>query len=390
MTDKYPGARRAAILVTCAVVLQAAEAYLPRVPVPGIRLGLANVITLIAIIEFGFWGALEVAAIRTVAASLLLGTFLSPSFLISFVSAVSSAVVMAGMYELIKKMKNPFLSLTGISIIGAGAHNAAQLFTVYFVLIRNDAVFMLAPWLGLSAVITGFITGVIASQICGAGKKVKPALGVIKKDKRGIKAVNTASGWKFAPVYLITCAVVFAVCVFIFENMFFYPLAFAGVILASVFGGLSLKNTFLVLYRAKYLLIFSFLVPVFFTAGGAALFEAGPVKITAVGLKEGMYFFSRIALLMMSSSALCAALGPKKLAEGMRDFLRPFELLGFNAGRFSAILVSSWVNFPAFWEKAGISAKKQGDMVKAGKKGLIVAAGLVIAEIIMTAEENFI
>ena len=62
---------------------------------------------------------------------------------------------------------------------------------------------------------------------------------------------------------------------------------------------------------------------------------------------------------------------------------------GFKTGRFSAILVSAWINFPVFWEKAGLSAKKHGIMVKAGKAGVIAAGVMVITEIIMEADENF-
>lgn len=390
MTDKYPGARRAAILVTCAVVLQAAETFLPRVPLPGIRLGLANVITLIAMTELGFWGAIEVAAIRTIAASLLLGTFLSPSFFISFVSAVSSAVVMAGLYELLKKMKNPPVSLVGLSIIGAGVHNAAQLFTVYFVLIKNSAVFVIAPWLGISAVITGFITGVIASGICSSVKKLAPRLEAIKNDTRGLKIKENPDKHGIKPVYYIITAVFFAVMVFAFENMVFYAVSFAVMLLLPLIVSKNMKDMLIMLYKAKYLLLFSILTPLFFTPGGRVLFESGFVKLTVNGLNQGLYFMSRIALLMMSSWLLCAALPPKKLAEGMRVFLKPLAYLGFNAGRFSAILVSTWVNFPGFWERAVVTAKKYGLLVKAGKTGLIAAAGAVITEIIMRAEESFI
>jgi len=87
------GARRSAALVATACVLQVAESFIPH-PVPGVRLGLANIVTLVTLAELGFAAALEVALLRTVVASLVLGSFLTPGFLLSFFSAAASTAVM--------------------------------------------------------------------------------------------------------------------------------------------------------------------------------------------------------------------------------------------------------------------------------------------------------
>ena len=78
-----------AVLVALACVLQIAESFIPH-PIPGLRLGLANMMTLTAMILLGFGAAMEVALLRTVLSAFMMGTFMSPTFILSFSGAASS------------------------------------------------------------------------------------------------------------------------------------------------------------------------------------------------------------------------------------------------------------------------------------------------------------
>ena len=82
-----------ALLVALACVLQISESLIPH-PIPGLRLGLANMITLTALVVLGFKYALEIAILRTILSSFILGTFMSPGFFLSFAGAIISTLVM--------------------------------------------------------------------------------------------------------------------------------------------------------------------------------------------------------------------------------------------------------------------------------------------------------
>lgn len=142
------------ILVSQALILHLIERMIPvPVPVPGIKLGLANAISLIAIIFFGTKEALAVVAMRTLLGSVFGGGV--SSFIYSFIGGSISTLAMAFMY---KKFRNIF-SLPAISIVGAIFHNIGQIF-VASIIVQNMKLFYYLPVLLVSAVITGLFIGI--------------------------------------------------------------------------------------------------------------------------------------------------------------------------------------------------------------------------------------
>jgi heptaprenyl diphosphate synthase len=181
---KMDGKRRIlhiSVLIAFASVLQIVESLFPH-PLPWLRLGLANMVTLMSLVIFGYGVAIQVAVLRTILSSFLLGTFLTPGFLLSFSGALVSALVMGGIYSLDRMGKgNPSprylsgFSIIGVSILGALSHNLTQLFVAYFLLIKHRGVFLILPFLIVAAVITGFITGYGANYlITEVGKTIYP------------------------------------------------------------------------------------------------------------------------------------------------------------------------------------------------------------------------
>ncbi|HRU41131.1 MAG TPA: Gx transporter family protein [Candidatus Diapherotrites archaeon] len=141
------------ILVSQALILNLVERMIPvPVPVPGIKLGLANAISLIAIILFGPKEALIVVGMRTFLGSVFGGGI--SSFIYSFIGGTVSTMAMAIMY---KKFRTLF-SLPAISVIGAVFHNTGQIL-VASLIIENAKLFYYLPALLISAVITGLFIG---------------------------------------------------------------------------------------------------------------------------------------------------------------------------------------------------------------------------------------
>lgn len=140
-------------------VLHAVEGWLPLpVPVPGVKLGLANIISLVAIVLYGWRDALAVAAVRVVLGTLLGGAFLGPSFALAMSGALASTLAMA--YAC--RRWRPALSLVGVSVVGAAVHNLAQI-GVAAVLVASASLLWYLPYLVLFALPTGLATGFTAA-----------------------------------------------------------------------------------------------------------------------------------------------------------------------------------------------------------------------------------
>jgi len=154
-----------ALLVTIAVIIHTVEAALPLpMPVPGVRLGLANIITLLTLVLFNLRSALLVAVLRTILGSFLSGGFLGFGFWLSLTGAVLSSLVMALALPLVRQ---GVISLISVSVLGAAAHNLAQI-TLASVIISNFALLRgYYPLLLLLALPAGIFTGVAARYLEG-------------------------------------------------------------------------------------------------------------------------------------------------------------------------------------------------------------------------------
>lgn len=143
------------ILVTNAILISLLESLIPiPIPVPGIKLGLANIITLIAIAFLPLRDVLLVVTIRCFVVALLTRGIMMLAF--SLTGGILSALVMFFIYKKLSR----FFSIKGISVVGAIIHNTTQI-TIATFLLAETAIFLYLPILLVSAVITGSITGAI-------------------------------------------------------------------------------------------------------------------------------------------------------------------------------------------------------------------------------------
>ncbi len=157
LQDKY----RIAVLSAYALALHGFESMLPT-PIPWLRLGLANIITLVALMLYGFRTAMSITLIRVIIASLFKGTFLGPSFILSLGGGIASTAAIGLAHALLKNLFGP----VGLSLIGAVAHNAAQLILAYFLFIqRIEAVLIISPVILLLGTMTGLANGFISDLL---------------------------------------------------------------------------------------------------------------------------------------------------------------------------------------------------------------------------------
>jgi len=146
-------------LLMLAVSMHVLEAGLPGLG-PWLKPGLANVITLITLVLLGPGAALALAITRVFAGSMLIGTMLTPTFVMSLSGAVAAAFVMLAAWRWL-----PGVSLIGISLLGAIAHMLAQFTVVESLFIQQPAIYYLLPPFLLVSCATGWINGVIAAYI---------------------------------------------------------------------------------------------------------------------------------------------------------------------------------------------------------------------------------
>ena len=144
-----------ALLIAMASVLHVVESWLPLpLPVPGIKLGLSNIISLIVIVKFGWRDAIYVSILRVLLAALFGGIFLGPAFMMSLSGAIGSIDLMNYVYH----HWHPIFSVTGISIMGAVIHNVVQISVAAF-LVSSVTLLWYLPYLILFALPTGLATG---------------------------------------------------------------------------------------------------------------------------------------------------------------------------------------------------------------------------------------
>lgn len=155
-----------ALFTTISLAIYAAESAIPPlVPLPGIKLGLANVVTLILLRHFSLRDAAIVLSVRIGLSALLFGQALS--LLYSLAGGFLSLLVMAFLMRLLSKR---MLFLSGA--MGGLAHNMAQLMTALAVT-STPGVLAYLPFLVLSGGLAGLFTGLCAQA---AGRYLTPHL----------------------------------------------------------------------------------------------------------------------------------------------------------------------------------------------------------------------
>jgi heptaprenyl diphosphate synthase len=128
---------------------------------PGVKPGIANIITLYAIYRFNFKTAVWVSILRVFATSLILGQFLSPTFMLSLTGSILSLLTL---YFVIK-LPSKFFSPISFSVLSSFAHIAGQLILVRLWLIPHASIYYLIPIYSAAALLFGFINGWIAYRL---------------------------------------------------------------------------------------------------------------------------------------------------------------------------------------------------------------------------------
>jgi heptaprenyl diphosphate synthase len=146
-------------MAAAALGLTILESAIPS-PLPGVKPGLANIVTLIVLVRYGWRTAAWVSLLRVVAGSLLFGNFLSPGFFLSLTGALLSLFVLA--YA--RHMPSGWFGPVSHSIYAAFAHITGQMLVVYLWLIPHAGIAFLIPIFATAALVFGTVNGLIAAR----------------------------------------------------------------------------------------------------------------------------------------------------------------------------------------------------------------------------------
>ena len=144
-------------MAALALIFSYVEAIIPySASLPGIKLGIANVVTVIALYKFGVKDAIAVSIIRIVIAGLLFNGLFGMIY-----SLAGAALSLAGMIAL---KRTGLFSVTGVSMAAGVLHNMGQLI-IASALIEDLRIFFYFPMLMFSGIVAGILVGIASTII---------------------------------------------------------------------------------------------------------------------------------------------------------------------------------------------------------------------------------
>lgn len=152
------------VLTALAMIFSYIESVIPvPIPVPGIKLGVANIAVITILYVLGVKEAIVINLLRIVLTSLLFGNV--NSFLFSISGAALSLTIMI----IMKKLN--FFSCIGVSVCGGVMHNIGQIIAAVFIM-GSEAIVFYLPVLIVSGVFTGIVIGVVSGIVAKHVRKV--------------------------------------------------------------------------------------------------------------------------------------------------------------------------------------------------------------------------
>ena len=157
------------ILTAATIVIAILESFIPSIGIPGVKLGLANIMILVILYELGIVDAIMVNLLRVIVVGLVRGNIFSMGFLMSLTGAIFSLGIMILFYLVVRKF-----TVVGVSVIGSIFHVGGQVL-IAMIFLGSAYVVLYLPIIGISAIITGVFVGIVAQLIINTG--------IVKKQK---------------------------------------------------------------------------------------------------------------------------------------------------------------------------------------------------------------
>ena len=146
------------VLLAMAIVLAYVESLIPALPIPGSKLGLANIITLVVLYLYSEKDALTISLLRIFVVGLIRGTIGFPTFWLSLGGGILALVMMI----IFKRLK--IFNKVSVSIMGSLGHALGQILVAMVVLSTPELAYYF-PFIFMIAIPTGIFTGLVAIRL---------------------------------------------------------------------------------------------------------------------------------------------------------------------------------------------------------------------------------
>ncbi len=334
---------RISLLSALALVLSYIETMIPLpVALPGVKLGLANVAVVVALLGLDVRAAAAVAVAKVVASGLLFG---SPMMLAYSLGGTALAFVGCAAVSLV-----PGLGAVPVSMVAAVLHNVGQI-AVAALLLGTPSVLLSLPPLMLAACATGFATGAVAAGVLAAqpggtraGEQVELPKFHVKQSAASLVGGFTPLGSNVAafgayrpgntfahrldPRVKILFVVLFFAAAFAAQGVWALCVLLVAALAVQVASGSGVRVALRSLKPFAWLMVFVLVFDALFVNSGAVLWSAGPVTLTAGGVTCAVENVLRFVCVLLGTSALMATTSPTQLTDGFALLLRPLDRLG--------------------------------------------------------------
>lgn len=153
------------LCIALAMIMSYIETLFPlNFAVPGIKMGLANIVIIFILYKVGLKEAFIVSIIRVILVSLLFGNVMSMAY------GLSGAFLSLLLMSILKKADT--FSVVGVSVVGAISHNAGQIIIAIIVMGAKEIAYYL-PALCISGTVTGILIGIVSSIVVNRIKKIQ-------------------------------------------------------------------------------------------------------------------------------------------------------------------------------------------------------------------------
>ena len=153
------------LLFALAMIFSFVESRLPTfIPIPGVKLGLCNVVIIFTLLKLGAPAAIAVSLLRVLLSSILFGN--AAAFFYSLAGAILSLAVM------ILLLRLHLFSAVGISVLGGVMHNIGQLLMAW-ILLGTAGVMYYLPVLLIAGVIAGALIGLLSAYLAKRAENLK-------------------------------------------------------------------------------------------------------------------------------------------------------------------------------------------------------------------------
>ena len=334
---------RISLLSALALVLSYIETMIPLpVALPGVKLGLANVAVVVALLGLDVRAAAAVAVVKVMASGFLFG---SPMMLMY--SLGGTALAFAGSAA---ASRIPGLGAVATCMVAAILHNAGQI-AVAALLLGTPSVLLSLPPLALAACATGFVTGAVAAGVLASQpngpyaaesieiprprmKKQAPSSGngfrplAVDVAMFGAYRPGTTTAHKLDPRAKIVFAVLFIATAFAAQGAPALLILLAAAMAVQAASGSSVHAALRSLKPFAWLIALVLVFDTLFVNSGDVIWCAGPATITAGGVSCAIENVLRFVCVLLGTSALMTTTSPTQLTDGFSLMLRPLNRFG--------------------------------------------------------------